>query len=76
MFSKNDVYITKKKSLKSSEKTKTMGDTAEQLSKLVLVNSKECLVEESTNRESYLSLRLSCRAHSPKGILSPLRTLY
>lgn len=74
MFSKNHVYITKKKSLKSSEKT--MGDTAEQLSKLVLVNSKECLVEGSTNRESYLSLRLSCRAHSPKGILSSLKTLY
>lgn len=74
MFSKNHVYITKKKSLKSSEKT--TGDTAEQLSKLVLVNSKECLVEGSTNRESYLSLRLSCRAHSPKGILSSLKTLY
>lgn len=75
MFSKNNVYITKKKKTpKSSEKT--MGDTAEQLSKLVLVNSKECLVEGSTNRESYLSLRLSCRAHSPKGILSSLKTLY
>lgn len=45
-----------------------MGDTAEHLSKLVLVNSKERLVEGSINSKSYLLSRLSRRAHSPKGI--------
>lgn len=45
-----------------------MGDTAEHMSKLVLVNFREYLVEGSINSKSYMLSRLSCRAHSPKGI--------